>query len=565
MNPWSNLLRQWLEKQPFYQQFRNAQKKRGKTVKTKKQTKPMIQWVKWLVIVYLVLILLSFFQGTLVLDLSLNAFMLLLVLFAVSFIIGIARQFKPALLVSVGAVICYLALLAYSSPLFRYQAHRDLIGGIEEVSFSDQIDYIDMDQVPIIDETLADQLADKKLGEIPSLGSQVTVGKMSLQNVDGSLYYVAPLEHTSFLKWLFNRTTSGYVKVSATNMDDVTLVTELSGESMNLKYLSSSRFLNNIQVAAFLRDMKKGHTDYTFEIDDSGRPYWVITRYDTGVGISEESAVGVEVVDAQTGETNVYGKEDLPEWIDRVEPMENIERYVRKWGELVHGVLNFTDKDKLTTTYGMNIIYNNDECYYYTGITSVGNDESLVGFTLTNTRTRETTLYRTSGATEEAAMASAQGKVQQYGYQATFPYLLNIDSHPTYFMTLKDDSGLVKQYAMVNVSSYSTVGVGTSLSDALSEYRKALSKSGASLSKDETATEETVTGTVARIGLIIQDEGTYYDIVLSGDDRIYTVSTETERLVALTAVGDQVSIQFHADTEEKEVTATGFQNQSLNE
>lgn len=560
MNPLNDMIKKWLEQQPFYRKF---QEKRNSTHNNKSKGKPMIQWIKWLVIVYVVLIVLNFLQGTLVLDLSLNAAPVLAVFFVVSMIIGLTNHYKPAFIASGAAVVLYLGLMAYSSPLFNYQAHRDLIGGVKEVSFSDQIDYIDLDQVPIIDEELADKLADKKLGDIPSLGSQVTVGKMSLQNVDGKLFFVAPLEHTSFLKWLMNQGTPGYVKVSATDMDDVELVTELNGKEMSLKYLASSRFLRNIHVAAFLRDMRKGHTDYTFEIDDAGRPFWVITRYDTGVGIEEESAVGVEVIDAQTGKSKIYSKSELPAWIDRVEPIDNIERYLKKWGELVHGMLNFTDKDKLTTTYGVNIIYNKGDCYYYTGITSVGNDESLVGFTLTNTRTRETTMYRTSGATEIAAMDSAEGKVQQYGYKATFPYLLNIDSHPTYFMTLKDASGLVKQYAMVNVESYSTVGVGSSLRDAMNEYKKALSKTGASLSKGEEVQNQTITGKVVRIGLVIQDEMTYYDIVLENDQHIYSVSTENGREAAITSVGDTVKISYLSGTQDNIIAAMEFDNLSL--
>lgn len=560
MNPWEEQLKRWFSNQPLYRKFQEMKEKRQNK---SQQKNPLFQWIKWLLFLYIIFLIVNFFQGTLVLDISLNAFPVLAIFFLVSLIIGIVKKYKPALIGSGAAVIVYLGLIAYSSPLFNYQAHRDLIGGIKEVSFSDQIDYMDLDQVPIIDEELADKLADKKLGDIPSLGSQVTVGKMSLQNVNGELYFIAPLEHTSFLKWLMNQGTPGYVKVSATDMDEVELVTELDGKEMKLKYLSSARFLHNIRVAAFLRDMRKGHSDYTFEIDDSGRPYWVITRYDTGVGIEEESAVGVEVIDVQTGESKVYRTSDLPGWIDRVEPMDNIDRYIRKWGELVHGMLNFTDKDKLTTTYGMNIIYNKGDCYYYTGITSVGNDESLVGFTLTNTRTRETTLYRTSGATESAAMASAEGKVQQYGYQATFPYLLNIDSHPTYFMTLKDDSGLVKQFAMVNVSSYSTVGVGSSLREALNEYKKSLSKTGVSLSQGEEIEEQTVTGKVVRIGLVIQDEMTYYDIVLQDDKHIYTVSTDTARLAALTNVGDMVKIGFMSGTQGDSVTVTAFENLTL--
>lgn len=560
MNIWKQYVRPWLERQPFFQKIKE---KTG----TKKQTqkKPWKQWIKWLLLLFIVFVVVNFIQGTLVLDLSLNASAIFTLFFLVSVLTGIIYQYKPALAAAGLSAVLYLVLIAYSSTLFHYQAHRDLIGEIKEVSFSDQMDYMDMSQIPIVDEELADKLADKKLGDIPSLGSQVTVGKMSLQNVNGKLYYVAPLEHTSFLKWLMNQGTPGYVMVSATDMDQVELVTELDGEEMSLKYLTSSRFFRNIQVAAFLRDLKKGHSDYTFEIDDTGRPFWVITRYDTGVGITEESAVGVEVIDAQTGESKVYKKTELPEWIDRVEPMENIERYLQKWGELVHGVLNFTDKDKLTTTYGMNMIYNNGDCYYYTGITSVGNDESLVGFALTNTRTRETTLYKTSGATEIAAMASAEGKVQQYGYKATFPYLLNIDTHPTYFMTLKDDSGLVKQYAMVNVKNYGTVGVGTSLKEALNEYKKALSKSGASVSSGEQVSEKTVTGKVIRIGLVITDEMTYYDMVLENDPNTYSVSTDVSRQVALTVAGDQVEITYLSgnQVEEGTISATGFSNQTL--
>jgi len=562
MNPFEQEIRRWLESQPWYQWFQN--RKHHKNTGKVKTGKPFLQWMKWLLIVYLVLIVVNFFNGTLVLDLSLNAFGVLLTFFLVSMVISVLYAYKPARIAAIGAVILYLGLMAYSSPLFNYQAHRNLIGEIKEVGFSEQMDYIDLEQVPIIDEALADKLADKKLGDIPSLGSQVRVGSMSLQNVDGQLYYVAPLEHTSVLKWLFNQTTPGYVKVSATDVDDVELVTELNKKPIKLKYLEDSYLLSNIRIAAFLRDLWKGHDDYTFEIDDEGNPYWVVTRIDTGVGIEERSAIGAEVIDAQTGKSKTYSVKDLPEWVDRVEPADNIDRYIRKWGELVHGVLNFTDKDKLTTTYGMTIIYNDGNCYYYTGITSVGQDESLVGFTLTDTRTRETTMYRTSGATELAAMASAEGKVQQYGYKANLPYLLNVDGHATYFMTLKDSSGLVKQYALVNVSSYTNVAVGHSLQDALTEYRKILTSSGQSFVGEGEGIElEEIAGIVSRIGVVIAEDMTYYDIMLENNNRCITVSTDVSRAAALTQPGDRVIIRFYPGSQGNYFTAAEFENISL--
>ena len=68
-----------------------------------------------------------------------------------------------------------------------------------------------------------------------------------------------------------------------------------------------------------------------------------------------------------------------------------------------------------------------------------------------NQRTMETRYYSIAGAEEFSAMDSAEGQVQNLGYEATFPLLLNVANEPTYFMALKDNAGLVKKYAMVNI------------------------------------------------------------------------------------------------------------------
>lgn len=499
--------------------------------------------LKILLSAYLVIGLLLVLSSSLVLDLSLNVFTIVGIFVVCTFGYGFLIKNKRYIISAVIVAIGYIIVLIGSSPLISYSAHRNLIGNVEEVDFSSQIEYMDINQLPTIDKALANKLADKKLGEISSLGSQVTVGELDLQSVKGQLYYVGPLEHSSFLKWLTNRDgTIGYIKVSATNQNDVELVTKLDGKDIKLKYLESAYILSDLNRAAYFRDMNAGHTDFTFELDDSGRPYWVITRYDNGVGITESKAIGALVMDAQTGESNVYDINNIPGWVDRIQPMNYISRYVNKWGELVHGVLNFTDKDKLKSTGGMNIIYNKEKCYYYTGITSVGSDESLVGFTLTNTRTGETKMYKTAGATEAASMKSAEGKVQQYGYTATFPYLINIQNEPTYFMTLKDSNGLVKQYAMVNVKNYNTVGVGDSLQATLNKYLEGLTNTNISLENGNQ--DETIKGEVERIGVVVKEGTSIYDIKLKNNDNIFSVSTETSREVALTKVGDIVEMKY---------------------
>lgn len=519
-------------------------------------------FLKILLIAYLCIAIMLFLTNNLIFDLSLNAVLIvgIFVLCAVAY--GIFNKNKKYIFAGGIAAIMYFLVFVVCSPIINYKAHRNLIGDINEVDFSNEIQYIDLNQLPTIDKELAEKLADKKLGEIASLGSQVYVGRLDLQSINGELYYVAPLEHSSLFKWFTNREgTPGYIKVSATNQNDVQLVTKLDEKDLKIKYLESSYIFSNLERAAFFRDMRAGHTDYTFELDDSGKPYWVITRYDNAIGIAETKAIGALIIDAQSGESNVYSIDELPKWVDRIQPMNYINRYIDKWGELVHGVLNFSDKDKLKSTSGMNVIYNKDTCYYYTGITSVGSDESLVGFTLTNTRNGETKLYKTAGATENASMKSAEGKVQQYGYTATFPYLINIQNEPTYFMTLKDSSGLVKQYAMVNVKNYNTVGVGDSLQSTLNKYLEGLTNTNISLEGGNK--EETVLGEVERIGVVIKEGTSIYDIKLKGIDNIFSVSTETSREIAITSPGDSVSLKYINVGNSRYIITNNFQNISL--
>ncbi len=533
------------------------------TENIKNKNAKFTQFLKWLLVAYLVLGAILLFQSKLILDLSLSFFVLILPFIACSIIYGVTHFNKKYIMSGVIVLLIYIGLMIFYSPLISYKAHRDLLGKVDSVEFSSQIEHIDLKQLPTIDKELADKLADKKLGEIPSLGSQVYVGDLTLQSINGDLYYVAPLEHSSLFKWISNMEgTAGYVKVSATNQNDVQLVTELDGKPLKIKYLESAYLFSDLDRAAFLRDMKKAHTDYTFELDDNGRPYWVITRYDNAIGITESKATGALIIDAQTGESKVYDIDNMPKWVDRIQPDRFIKNYIDKWGTLVHGVFNFSDKDKLVSTDGMNLIYNKNECYYYTGITSVGNDEGLVGFTLTNTRTGKTTMYKTSGATETAAMKSAEGKVQQYKYTATFPYLINIQNEPTYFMTLKDANGLVKNYAMVNVKNYNTVAVGDSLQATLNKYLEVLTNTNISLEGSNSA--KVIEGEIERIGLVIKEGASIYDIKLKGSDNIYSVSTETAREVALSSVGDKVKIEYMNVGDSRYIIVNSFTNGKIN-
>ena len=440
--------------------------------------------------------------------------------------------------------VLYFAATVLSMPLFNYKAYRDQLGTPVVSEFTDTVQPLALDQLPIVDKSLARELADKKVGENPGLGSQVVLGIPVIQKVNGKLVWVVPLEHSGFFKWLKNMDGSaGYIVVSASDVSDVTLVTD-----HKIKYQANAYILDDLNrhVRLFGGGLFKGLTDYSFELDDDGVPYWVITTYKNRWLFNLPEATGVLTVNATTGETTQYTIDTLPEWVDRVQPESFVMNQIQNQGTYVHGIFNFSNQDKFRPSQGDIIIYNGARCYLFTGLTSVGSDESAIGFILVDMVTKESNIYQMSGATETAAQSSAEGKVQQFGYRASFPMIINLDGQATYFMTLKDNAGLIKQYAFVSVSNYTNVGTGETIDSALRNYRQVQGTVNSNISAGQATT--TAKGTVLRIASETMENTITYKIILEEQkDHIFTVSYELSSELALTQPGDRVSMDYMED------------------
>ncbi|MEG1620699.1 MAG: hypothetical protein RR322_02190 [Oscillospiraceae bacterium] len=435
-------------------------------------------------------------------------------------------------------------MVVLSSALINWGAYRDQLGELEIKTFSSDMQAMDINQIPIVDEELAKKLADKKLGERPSLGSQVYLGDPTIQMVDGKLIWAVPLHHSGFFKWITNLSgTPGYIKVSATNLNDVEYI-----DGYNIKYHPNSFLFHDLQ--RYLRATKApfiGLTDFSFELDDAGQPYWVVSTYKNKRGFSLPESTGVIIVNASTGESIQYDKANVPEWVDRVQPENFIIEQIYNKGEYVHGIFNFSDKDKYKPSRGHAIVYNNKRCYLFTGLTSVGQDESAIGFMMVDMVTKQPILYQMNGATEYSSQKSAMGKVQHLEYVASDPIILNINDIPTYFMTLKDREGLVKQYAFVSVESYSNVGVGETIKTALLDYQKIMKNDGFNTNEfAKPEDEKKITSKVLRIASEFNGSETVYKILLEGhEDKIFIAIAALSDDLALTNSGDMLSISYY--------------------
>ncbi|MFI3251151.1 MAG: hypothetical protein R3Y07_09375 [Eubacteriales bacterium] len=469
------------------------------------------------------------------------------------------KSFQKLVLSLVLVWALFFLFLFISSPLFNYKAYRDQIGPLVVSEFSEEIQFVDLSQVPIVDAALAYSLADKKLGENPGMGSQVFLGTPVIQQVAGELVWVVPLQHSGFFKWFQNiEGAAGYIKVSATNLQDITFVPSL------IKYQPNSFFFDDI--TRYLRVVKgyvfDGITDYSFEINDEGEPYWIITTYSNDWIFALPEANGVITLNATTGDTERYSIDTVPSWVDRVQPERFIYDQLNNQGTFVHGIFNFSNRDKFMTSDQETIIYNEGNCYLFTGLTSVGADESAIGFVMVDMVTKEPQLYQISGTTENKAMESAEGEVQQFGYRATSPIFLNHNGIPTYFITLKDNGGLIKQYAFVSVTDVTTVGAGESINAALRDYNNKIGASSSFNAGGDSV--DTLSGTVLRISGESSSGGVTYKFILEEHDTImFSIDAESSPELALTEKGDRVTVSFY-ETESTVITAQAFDNLALN-
>lgn len=444
-------------------------------------------------------------------------------------------------------VIMIIGMIA-GSRIFNSTTMYKQIGEIEEKSFKEDVVEIDNSQIPTVDIALASKLADKKLGEDIGLGSQMEVGDFTnKQNVNGKLVYVAPLEHTGFLKWWSNSNgTAGYVIVSATNSNDVQFVKDIDGKSLKLKYVDSAFFSSDLKRHIRSQGYRTvGLTEYTFELNDEGRPFYVVTTYKNKTLWGTPEATGVVICDVQNGECEWYSVEDTPEWVDIIQPESFIQNQLENYGKYVRGWWNPSNKDMLSVTEHMTTVYNNGQCYYYTGMSSVGKDDGTVGFMMVNTRDKSVKMYKMVGATENAAMRSAEGKVQNMKYSATCPIPLNVSGIPTYFLTLKDDEGLVKNYAMINIEDYSIVSTGNTISEAKRAYINAMSSIGNNVAFSDKAYGYTKEGIVTRISNNIEDGNSYYYMIIDDDrSNLYMASYTVSEELPVTREGDKVKVGF---------------------
>ena len=458
--------------------------------------------------------------------------------------------FKTAFVCTVILVVLYVAGNILSSPVINASKYQQLLK-VETRNFTDDIKEVSYDKIPLLDKDSASIIGTRVMGTMVDMVSQYEVDDMYSQiNYKEKPVRVTPLRYGNLIKWFTNHKNGipAYIRIDMTTQEaECVRLTE------GIKYSKSDHFSRYIYRHLRFAYPTYIFDDINFEIDDNGTPYWVCPVKKYNIGLFGGQTVGrVVLCNAVTGEMTDYSVDEVPTWVDKVYSAELLIGLYDYNGSLKHGFINsvLSQKDCLKTTDGYNYIALEDDVWVYTGITSVGQDNSNVGFVLMNQRTMETRYYEVSGAEEYSAMDSAKGRVQNLGYTATFPLIINISGQPTYFMALKDGAGLVKSYAMLNIEKYQNVAIGDSVLQCESNYIKLLKDNGI-VEEQQPEVKETkkVKDIISKIMPVVIDGNTHMYIMLSQNDSIYDVDVSKYVDIIKYSEGMEITLEYTMDSQ----------------
>lgn len=450
-----------------------------------------------------------------------------------------------AKLCSVLVIVCVGVLIvgsALGATLFRSRAYANLLP-VDKREFTEDIEQSDqVTDIALMDTESARIFGNRKIGSLSDVVSQYEIEPDYTQiSIKGQPMKVSGLKYASFFKWWNNRNSGvpGYVQVNPVNSE-----AKYVKLTKPMKYVPSAYFNYNLQRHVQLTYPTKIISGYKFEVDDDGNPYYICPTMTARVGLFGGIDVnGVIICDPIDGECQYYAIGDCPSWVDSVYDGHLLTKKYNWHGMLSGGYINSIIGQKgckqATDDFGYKII--GDDVWVYTGVTSANGDQSNIGFVMMNQRTSEARYYQVSGAEEHSAMSAAEGEVQEKGYKASFPSLINVSGTPTYIMVLKDAGGLVKLYAMVNVEQYNIVATATSQTKVFEEYKTLLASDGKLETEENDLKEDTIT--VQSVEYIDTDDGTMVYIKDTNHQVYKQAFKEDESLIRISA-GDVLHVKY---------------------
>ncbi len=465
-----------------------------------------------------------------------------------------------------------IGVLALVSLLGGCQACRAadyaaLAGQIKTRDWTRDTQQLDPQHIRLVPTELAIYRAQQALGNIQgatTIGSQyeLAAGYTTIQMVAGELWYVIPLDFRDFGSWSGSNGAPGYAQVHAEDVErPVKVVTD-----QRYRYMPGAYFGDNLERYVWNDNPMRPVSDWTFELDDNDRAWWVATLTEYRVMYSGAVGVGVLLVDPTNGNMQTYPTSRMPSWIDRMAPARLVEANLDYYGRLRSGWWNSVfSKADVMESETPTIAYGHDGRFYWVSpMTSTnGADQSMIGVVYTD-RNGKGILYRTAGATMEGIMYAVNNSVAYKRQHATEPILYNVRGRMTALVPILGESHTFQGVAFVDVTNVQRIAIDERPLVALRAYERLLGETSLTANTDERDAQETLEEMVRRIGVAVHHGESTYTLILEGQDprRMFSGDALTFPDLPLTRDGDRVRLTFRV-SEEPVITLSEFRNLSL--
>jgi hypothetical protein len=458
----------------------------------------------------------------------------------------------PLLIVLVVAVYAFFS----TSAIFHARAYAAMIGRMTDDQnikhWSKDIAPIDPKHIRLVPEETAIALAKTALNQNATSGSQAIVGSqfdvdaehITLQKVKDRLLYVIPLDYRSLGSYYNTAGIPGYVIVDA---EDPQAKPQFI-EKQLMKYSPESFFEHNLERHLYTNGYyNKVLTDYSFELDDNMKPYWVITVCEPTIGYAGEKVNGVAIVEPLTGEITFKKVSEVPDWVDRVYPAEIIKTYLADWGDYALGWwnsvwanLNQKSTEDITLNYGAD-----GRCYYVTPMTSANaKDASMTDLIYTDTKTGVSKRYIVAGTTEEHLLAAVSAKLAYQHLQGVKVIYENVYGRMTAIISVLGEDGSYRGVAFVDVTNKSILAYDPAPLNALRAYQSLLSQSGGQIATDDAADRRTITAIISRLNYEQTQSGLQLDIYIDTIPHAFYVNCSQFVTAPFAKVGDTVVLSY---------------------
>ena len=479
------------------------------------------------------------------------------------------------LIFPIGTILIFLFYNWVSTSAFFHAAdYANLIGKISDNQtikhWSQEIEPIDPTHIRLVPEETAIILARTSLNQNATSSTQTSVGSqfnldeehITLQKVKDKLVYVIPLDHRSFSTYTSVKEIPGYVIIDAENPQAQPKYVD----KYAMKYSPESYFQHNLERHLYTNGYSdKILTDYSFELDDNGEPYWVVTVCKPSIGWSGIVVEGVVIVDPKDGKMQFKSTKEVPEWVDRVYPSNLVKDYLSYYGEYSGGWwngfwanLNVKNPEAVTLNYG-----SDGKCYYVTPMTSANNkDASMTDLMYTDTKTGITKRYIVGGTTEDNLIEAVTTKLAYQHLHGEHIIYENVYGKMTGIVSVLGEDGSYRGAAFIDATNKNLIAYDVLPLNALHLYQNLISQNGQQIATDNASDMKTIKTIVSRLRYEQTTSGLQLDLYIDTIPHAFYVNCNTYADAPFTEKGDTIIISYY-NTPASGISVNAFKNEHI--